>query len=331
MPSDDQVDPTSPDQPGRPAADLGERMDHARHEFEERFDAARAAFEETNERIRRRTGRDLIPAILVGLLLGGLLLVSILWLKWLFVIFAGAVMALAVLEFTRALRTAGRRVPMVVSTAAAAAAAPAAFFLHVAGLFLAVLAAIALVALWRLAEQLVPRLRTGGRALLLDLATGALVQVYVTLLAGFYLALTGTPGGEWWMLATLIVVVGVDTAAYVTGLNFGRHKLAPVISPGKTWEGAAGALVAALIGGVLLALLMLQQPWWVGLLFGAVLMVVGTMGDLTESMIKRDIGVKDMSNWLAGHGGFMDRVDSILPAGVVAFAFALVFDAGIPG
>ena len=126
--------------------------------------------------------------------------------------------------------------------------------------------------------------------------------------------LTGSPGGQWWTLAAIVIVVVTDIGAYASGLNFGKHLMAPTISPKKTWEGFAGAVVAAVIAGLLLSWLMLaraalggrvprHRSWrW-----------SATMGDLAESLIKRDLGVKDMSTWLPGHGGFLDRLDSILP------------------
>jgi phosphatidate cytidylyltransferase len=101
--------------------------------------------------------------------------------------------------------------------------------------------------------------------------------------------------------------------------------MAPTISPKKTWEGLAGAAAACLVAGVLLAVFMLGAPWWFGLVFGAVMLVTATFGDLAESLIKRDLGIKDMSSWLPGHGGFLDRLDSILPSAAAAYALYLIF------
>jgi len=161
---------------------------------------------------------------------------------------------------------------------------------------------------------------------LADIGAGLFVQLYVVFLAGFYVVLAGEDDGRWWVLAALIIVVSTDVGAYAAGLSFGRHKLAPRISPGKTWEGFAGAAVVAMGAGTLLAWLMLDEPWWEGTIMGLVLMLVGTMGDLIESLIKRELGIKDISGWLPGHGGFLDRLDSILPSAAVAYAFYLVFN-----
>jgi phosphatidate cytidylyltransferase len=293
-------------------------------DLEHRVEEARAQFDEANAKINARTGRNLFAAIGIGLVLGGLFLVSLILLKWLFMILAGALIGLTVFELASALRIAGRDVPRVASTVVAVAAVPAAFFFGVEGLWLAVLVGVVIISLWRIGELARPSHRAGAGALIGDIGAGALVQVYVTFLAGLYVVLVGLDGGEWWTLASIVIVVVTDIGAYATGLAFGKHKLAPTISPGKTWEGFAGSIVVAVIAGILLGWLMLGQPLWVGAVMGVLLALVGTMGDLTESLIKRDLGVKDISTWLPGHGGFLDRLDSILPSAAVAYVIYLV-------
>lgn len=308
-------------------AEFEARAQEVRADLEARGQEARAQFDATQEKIRARTGRNLLAAIGIGVVLGGGFLASLIIpnLKWLFIIFGAGLIGFTVFELSSALRQAGRDIPRVASTVVAVAVVPLAFFFHVQGLWLATLGAVILVSLYRLIElALRPSHRTGARAVWLDLGAGALIQIYVTFMAGFYLVLTGSKGGEWWTLASIITVVVTDIGAYVTGLRFGRHKLAPNISPGKTWEGFAGSIVFAVVAGILLAILMLHQPWWIGLVMGALLALVGTAGDLTESLIKRDIGVKDISTWLPGHGGFLDRLDSILPSAAVAYVIFLV-------
>ncbi len=129
-----------------------------------------------------------------------------------------------------------------------------------------------------------------------------------------------TPSNGVLILGFIIIAVASDTGAYATGITLGRHPMAPRISPNKTWEGFAGAAAAAVIAGVLIALFMLGMPWWAGAVFGLVVLGTATVGDLGESMIKRDLGIKDMSSWLPGHGGVLDRLDSILPSAVAALA-----------
>ena len=208
------------------------------------------------------------------------------------------------------------------------AAVPAAYYGGAAGQLIAVLGGMALVVVWRLAEQAVPNVRAASgssRGLARDLGAAIFVQGYVTFLATFAVVLTAAEGGQWWTLAFIIIVVATDTGAYAFGLAFGKHPMAPVISPKKTWEGFGGAVLASGVAGVILALFMLGEPWWFGLVFGAAIMLSATLGDLAESLIKRDLGIKDMSSWLPGHGGFLDRLDSILPSAAVAYAAFRMF------
>lgn len=279
----------------------------------------------TNAKIEQRTGRNLPLAIIIGLALGLALVFSLVVIKELFLIFAAFLLVFTVFELASALRFAGRNVPRIPTIIGGLAVVPAAFFWLAEGQWLGILGAMLLVTLWRLAEAVVPARRTSALDLGKDLVAGVFIQAYVVFLGSFAVLLTAQDGGEWWTLAFLIVVVSTDTGAYATGLLAGRHPMAPKISPKKTWEGFAGSLLAAVIAGVLVALFMIGQPWTVGLLFGVTLALTATLGDLTESLIKRDLGIKDISTWLPGHGGFLDRLDSILPSAAVAYAFYRLF------
>lgn len=307
--------------------DLEQHAQHARDEFEAQVKHARDQFDATQEKINARTGRNLLAAISIGVVLGAILLVSLMFYTELFMLFAAALVGLTVFELASALRVGGRDVPRVASIVVAVAMVPVAYYLHVPGLWLAVLAGIAIITVWRIVELAFPAGRASMRDVIADIGAGTFVQLYVTFLAGFYVVLAGekADGGQWWLLAGLIIVVSTDVGAYASGLAFGKHPMAPKISPKKTWEGFAGAAVAAMTAGSLLAWLMLGQPWWVGTIMGFALMLVGTMGDLIESLIKRELGIKDISGWLPGHGGFLDRLDSILPAAAVVYAFFLIF------
>jgi len=282
---------------------------------------ARAA----NDKINARTGRPLLRAIGVGLLLGGSLLVSLLIIKELYMVFAGALVAFVAYELATALRSAGRDIPRVPTVVAAVAVVPATFYWLDDGHWWVTLGGIAVISLWRLVELVQPSARASAKNVLLDLGAGALIMIYVAFMAGFTVLLTAQDGGQWWTLAFLIVVVAVDTGAYASGLAFGKHLMAPTISPKKTWEGFAGSVAAALIAGILLAIFMLQQPWWVGVILALAMVLTATSGDLAESLIKRDLGIKDISSFLPGHGGFLDRLDSALLSGAVAYALFLIF------
>lgn len=316
--------PPSPRQPSsRPAGRLRHRPP-SRADIEAQVRATRAQLDAANAKVEARVGRNLPLAIFFGLALGGAFLVSLLFFKQLFILFGAALIGFTVFELASALRFAGRDVPRVVSIVLAVAVTPIAFSFDVAGLWLATLGAILVVTLWRLAEVLRPSARVPARELALDVGAGVLIQVYVTFMAGFFLVLTGKDGGQWWTMAAIVIVVVCDVGAYASGLLFGKHKMAPTISPGKTWEGFAGAAVFSTIAAILLATLLLGEQWWVGLILGPALLLTATAGDLTESLIKRDLGIKDISSWLPGHGGFLDRVDSILPSAAVAYVIFLL-------
>jgi phosphatidate cytidylyltransferase len=299
---------------------------HARKaDIERQFGASKAQFDEAQEKIKARTGRNLIVATLIGLAFGAALLLSLLVIKELFLVFAVLIAGFASYELTQALRKGGYHVPRIPTVAVAVLAVPVAYYGGAGGQLLAVLAGILIVTVWRLCEQAVSRLRRPGVSLARDLAAGAFVQGYVTFLATFAVVLTAAEGGQWWTLAFIITAVAADTGAYAFGLMFGKHKMAPIISPKKTWEGFAGGAAMSLVAGVLLSTLMLGNTWWFGLIFGAAIFLSATLGDLVESLIKRDIGIKDMSSWLPGHGGFLDRLDSILPSAAVAFVAFRIF------
>jgi phosphatidate cytidylyltransferase len=292
-----------------------------RTDAEQHIAHARAEFGQANERLKQRTGRDLIVATLIGVGIGAVLVASLIFVKWLFVFFAGAAMVLGVVEFSRALQIAGRRVDIVPQLVMGTMLLLSGFFLGPWVHWIATLAAVVVVVVWRVIAQMIT---SDGRAridVIGDVLVGGFVQLYVPFLTSMAVVLLAQPRGEWWVLAFIILAVAADTGAYVSGLTFGRggrHPMAPRISPKKTWEGFAGACVAALVAGALLAVFMLQVPWWAGLVFGAVVLATATVGDLGESMVKRDLGIKDMSSWLPGHGGVLDRLDSILPSATAA-------------
>ncbi|KDA05498.1 phosphatidate cytidylyltransferase [Microbacterium sp. CH12i] len=312
--------PVNSDLTGDPAALMRQQLRQARGEFESHVTQAREHLDQANERIKARTGRDLILAILVGLAFGGVLLASLLFIKALFVLIALAVAVLGIFEFSRALRTSGRRIDIVPQVIAGVALVLAGYFAPVWLSWVALISAVAFVVVWRLiAQMLAQDGRTYGDVLT-DALVGGFVQVYVPFLTSVALMLLVQEGGQWWVLGFVAIAVAADTGAYASGLAFGKHPMAPRISPKKTWEGFAGGVVAAIAAGVLLALFLLELPWWAGVIFGAAILLSATLGDLGESMIKRDIGVKDMSSWLPGHGGLLDRVDSILPSTIPALA-----------
>lgn len=301
---------------GGVAAEALENIEAAVHGFEEQV-------RDVNARIDQRAGRPLWQAIVMGLLLGGVFLGSLLWLVELFVIFVTALVVVAVFELATALRAKGRlrsRWPLV---GLSGAMVPTAFYFGPEGQLWAFLAAMAIAALIRAIRPLFDRPSLAST--LPDIGVAIMVLGYLPFLGGFAVAIAALPGGQWWVLAGVVIVVAVDTGAYATGLSFGRTPLAPKISPKKTWEGFIGSLVAALVAGSLLGTLMLGLPVWVGLLLGALLLGSATLGDLVESLIKRDLEIKDISSWLPGHGGFLDRLDSMLPSMAMLYVMVQIF------
>jgi phosphatidate cytidylyltransferase len=317
-----------PGRRGKPRSreELRAQVQATRADFERQVQARKAQLDATNELIEQRTGRNLIVATLIGLAVGAIVVVSLVFIKELFIPIGMAMAGFGAFELTQAFRGAGRHVPRIPTVLAAVAIIPASFWFHAGGQLVALSAGIALVVVWRLIEEAVlPSRRAGGSALVRDLTWSVLVQLYVGLLASFVLLLLSEPGGEWWVLGFVILVVAVDTGAYAAGLAWGKHPMAPTISPKKTWEGFAGATAAAIAAGILVSVFMIGRPWWFGIVFGVVLLLTATAGDLSESLIKRDLGIKDMSSWLPGHGGFLDRLDSILPSAAATYVLFLIF------
>ncbi|SJN17872.1 Phosphatidate cytidylyltransferase [Microbacterium esteraromaticum] len=330
--------PPRPPLPAAPVAtpsDLGldtgehsairEQWRAAKDELESHVSQARDHFDQANERIKQRTGRDLIVAILIGLAFGAALVASLIFVKWLFLLIALAAGLLATYELSRALRGGGRQIDVIPQLLAGTAVLLAGFFGELWVSWVVLIAAVAFISVWRMVAQMIAQDGRTYGAVLADVVVGSFVQVYVPFLTSVALMLLSQENGEWWVLSFVAIAVAADTCAYAAGLAFGKHPMAPRISPKKTWEGFGGAVAGSLLAGVLLAIFLLHLPWWCGLIFGAAILASATLGDLGESMLKRDLGIKDMSSWLPGHGGLLDRLDSILPSTVPALALSFLF------
>ncbi|MFL0566369.1 phosphatidate cytidylyltransferase [Microbacterium sp. 179-I 1D1 NHS] len=311
--------------PGGDPSSFQAHVKAARTEFESQFERARVEFEEANERLNARSGRNLIMATLIGLAIGAVVLGSLLFWKWAFIAFAVPLCLMGALEFTRALQAAGRRIDLAAQLSAGVAVLGAAFVDYLTHWFV-IFAAVVLVVVWRLVAQMAAGDGRRYGDVVNDVLAGALIQLYVVFHGSLALVLLRQEHGELWLLAVLIIAVAVDTGAYASGVAIGRHPMAPRISPNKTWEGFGGAVLASLVAGGLLGVLMLQIPLWAGLLLGAAVLVSATVGDLGESLIKRDLGIKDMSSFLPGHGGVLDRLDSILPSLVPGLALYILLN-----
>ena len=259
-----------------------------------------------------RAGRNLPAAIGVGLLLGALIIITHFWHKELFLVLATASVSIGCWEIAQAMRRRGIRVPVFPVVLGCVVQLSAAFFLGEEALSVAFALTSALVLMWRGSENVV-----GAAA---DVGAGIFIAAYPALLAGFAMLLLAAPDGAWRSFTFLCVTVASDVGGYAVGVLAGRHPMAPRISPKKTWEGFVGSFIGCIIVGIVCVTLGLNGPWWVGAIVGLVTAPAATLGDLVESAIKRDLGIKDMSNILPGHGGLMDRLDSLMVSAPVIWA-----------
>ncbi|MEU4762788.1 phosphatidate cytidylyltransferase [Actinosynnema sp. NPDC023794] len=270
------------------------------------------------EKSASRAGRNLPAAIAVGVGLGAVILVALLTVRELFVGVVAVAVAVSTYELAGALkRGAGIRVALLPVLVGGQAVVWLAWPQERGGVLGAFVVTILVCLLWRLKD--------GADGYLRDVTASIFTVAYVAVFASFAVMLVVPDDGVFRVLAFLIGVVLSDTGGYVAGVLFGKHPMAPTISPKKSWEGFAGSMVAGMVGGALTVGLMLDGQWWQGVLFGAALVVTATAGDLVESLIKRDLGIKDMGTLLPGHGGLMDRMDSLLPSAVVAWLLLHAF------
>src|SRR5450432_1803476 len=264
-----------------------------------------------------KAGRDLRAAITIGILLGGAVAASLFIVKWVFVVFTIVIMMAAVYELSRALRGRAVAVPAIPLAIGAAAVLVATYKGGTEKLVVASLLLVVAAVAWGAV--------TDGLDKLAGIAASVFVACYVALLGGFAVLMVVPGDGPRRVAAFVATVVCSDTGGYAVGVFLGKHPMAPSVSPKKSWEGFGGSTVACALCGALLFPLTLHAAWWQGGLFGLAIVVTATVGDLSESLIKRDLGIKDMGNLLPGHGGVMDRFDSLLLAAPVAWALLTVF------
>ena len=269
------------------------------------------------ERRKIRTGRNLPAAIAVGLGLGGLVLLTLFTVKATFLLYMGILVAIALWEFSQALRSRQINVPVVPVAAGGVAMVTLAYWTQTHW----ALAALALSAITVLAW----RLPGGAAGYVRDVTAGIFALVYLPLMATFVALMLNQPDGSRRAIIFVVLTVCSDTGGYAAGILVGKHPLAPRISPNKTWEGATGSLVFCLAAGAIMVPQLLDGQLWQGLLLGLAAVVAATLGDLAESMIKRDLELKDMGRLLPGHGGIMDRIDSFLVMAPVIWLLLAVF------
>lgn len=273
-------------------------------------------------------GRSLSKSVAVGLFLGGLFLLSLLIYKELFVLLAAAAAGAGAWELSSALRLKGWYVPRVPAVVGSVLIMPATYYGGAELQWLGALVIVAALILWRTVHLFWERREAPMQAIahtLRDFAASAFVVIYLPLMTSFTMLLLRREDGAAWVIGFVATVALIDTAGYLVGRKLGRHKLAPGVSPKKTWEGLVASISAGTITAISFTVIFLGLDWWVGLILAAVLLLAAVFGDLAESLVKRDLGVKDMSSLLPGHGGIMDRLDSILPSALITYLFAQIF------
>jgi phosphatidate cytidylyltransferase len=249
--------------------------------------------------------------------LGGLVLLTLFTVKATFLLYIGIMVAIALWEFSRALQSRQINLPVIPVAAGGIAMVTLAYWTQtrwaVAALALAAIAVLS----WRLPG--------GAAGYVRDVTAGIFALIYLPLMAVFVALMLAEPDGARRTIIFVVLTVCSDTGGYAAGILLGKHPLAPAISPKKTWEGAGGSLLFCLSAGAIMVPTLLAGHVWQGLLLGLAAMVAATLGDLAESMIKRDLELKDMGHLLPGHGGIMDRIDSYLVMAPVVWLLLALF------
>ncbi|GKQ41219.1 phosphatidate cytidylyltransferase [Streptomyces sp. A012304] len=268
---------------------------------------------------KKSAGRDLGAAIGVGVGLGAVIVASLFVVKAVFVGVIAVAVVVGLWELTSRLQERKDiKAPLVPLALGGAAMVVAGYVRGAEGAWVAMALTALAVLVWRMTEP--------PEGYLKDVTAGLFAAFYVPFLATFVAMMLTADDGHWRVLTFLLLTVVSDTGAYAVGWRFGRHKLAPRISPGKTREGLLGAVAFAMVAGALCVQFLIEDgTWWQGLLLGVAVAVSATLGDLGESMIKRDLGIKDMGTLLPGHGGIMDRLDSLLPTAPVVWLLLVLF------
>jgi len=278
---------------------------------------AQGTADPASEPKRTRTGRNLPVAVAIGVALGGLALVTLFTVKATFLAYMGAVVAVGLWELRHVLADRGISIPLIPIVAGGAAMFTLAYWYGAQPALAALAVTVLVLMAWRLPG--------GSAGYLRDLTASVFTLAYLPMLGVFVPLMLSAPDGARRTLIFLLLAVCSDVGGYFAGIFTGRHPMAPGISPKKTWEGFGGSVAACLAAAAITLPLLLHAHVWQGLILGAVAVAAATLGDLVESMIKRDLEIKDMGRIFPGHGGAMDRLDSLVFVAPVTWLLLAVF------
>ncbi|MFW0790247.1 phosphatidate cytidylyltransferase [Gordonia sp. CPCC 205333] len=264
-----------------------------------------------------KAGRNLPAAIGVGLALGVGIIAILLFAPKVWYGIIAVAFAIAIWEVTKRLRDGGYDVPFVPMLVGGQAIIWSSWPWGQAGVLVAFVTTVLVCMVWKLLGQ---GISNAPENYLRDLAVAVFVLAWLPVLATFGASMVLQDNGAARVATLMVVVVCSDVGGFAAGVLFGKHPMAPAISPKKSWEGLGGSLLVGTIGAVGCVYFLVDDHWWIGLILGPVLVVCATLGDLVESQVKRDLGIKDMGSLLPGHGGIMDRLDSLLPSAFVVWA-----------
>ena len=264
-----------------------------------------------------RAGRNLPAAIGVGVALGAVVLLSLFFVKWLFVVVVVVTMLVAVNEVVEAFAGRDIRVARTPVYLATLVVPPVAYVWGTTALLAATGTALLAAMIWRI--------RRGYDGYVRDVTASMFTIAYLPFMAGFLMLTLSAGNGVQRVIVFILLTISNDIGGYASGVLFGKHPIAPQISPKKSWEGFAGSIVLQSVVGAVTFALLLDAPWWQGVVTGILMTVTATAGDFAESAIKRDLGVKDMGTFLPGHGGMMDRFDSLVPNAFTSWALFTLF------
>jgi phosphatidate cytidylyltransferase len=271
-----------------------------------------------------RAGRDLPAAIAVGLFTGGLIVVTLVFAPRYWVVLCSGAILIATHEVVRRLREAGYIIPVIPLLIGGQVTVWLTWPFHAAGAMAGFGGTVVVCIMWRLfmqdnSKRPEPFAGSPSANYLRDASATVFLAAWVPLFASFAALLAYPKDGAGRVFCLMITVVASDVGGYAVGVLFGKHPMVPAISPKKSWEGLAGSMVCGITAAILTATFLAGKPWWIGALLGVVLVFTCTLGDLVESQVKRDLGIKDMGRLLPGHGGLMDRLDGVLPSAVAAW------------